>query len=45
MAPSLADEQSSYRMIEAGINVLAVHAGDKALADIAPQAVRQPALA
>jgi FkbM family methyltransferase len=34
-------EQHGY--LEAGINVLAVHASDKALADIAPQAMRQPA--
>jgi hypothetical protein len=36
-------EQHDYLMIEARLNVLAVHASDKALADIAPQAVRQPA--
>ena len=38
-------EQRGYKVIEAGINVVAIHASDRSLADIVLQDERQPALA
>jgi hypothetical protein len=37
-------EQRGYKVIEAGINVVAIHASDRSLADIVLQDERQPAL-